>query len=193
MLYFSAKTLGIYDTNFHGGNIPDDAVAITAEERVTLLAGEQAGKIITADDAGRPTLRDRPTTSAAALCALIDTAADTARRVVAGDPLRAVEYERAATEAQAFKDAGYPDGAVPRSVAAWAIGGRTAKQAANSVIAEAAAYIEVLYRLREIRLSAKEAVRGHMVNDDMDNAQRITDEAIQQIHALVVGVGNAGG
>ena len=86
-------------------------------------------------------------------------AADAARRTVAGDPLRAVEYERAAAEATTFAEAGYPSDAVPRSVAAWAINGRTARQAADSILAEAAAYTEALYTLREARLQAKEQIR----------------------------------
>ncbi|QVM87418.1 hypothetical protein I0D68_20075 [Pseudomonas lalucatii] len=97
----------------------------------------------------------QPAALQAGLCAQIDTAADAARRAVAGDPLRAVEYDRAAAEAQAFAAAGYPEGAVPRTVAAWAINGRSAQQAADSILAEAAAYTEALYQIREARLQAR--------------------------------------
>lgn len=124
------------------------------------------------------------------LCQQIDTAADAARRAVAGDPLRAVEYDRAAVEAQAFALAGYPADAVPRTVAAWAINGRTAQQAADSILAEAAQYTEALYFLRETRLQAKDLVRQAMAAGNVEQAQDITAETIASIEAAVAGIGN---
>nr|WP_286946246.1 phage tail protein [Pseudomonas sp. UBA6718] len=126
----------------------------------------------------------------AELCTQIDYAADAARRAVAGDPLRAVEYEKSAAEAQAFKDAGYPAGAVPRTVAAWAIEGRTAQQAADSILAEAAAYNEALYQIREARLQAKALVRAAMDAGQVEQAQDIAAETIAAIEAAVAGIGN---
>jgi len=128
--------------------------------------------------------------TAAQLCAQIDAAADAARRAVAGDPLRAVEYERAATEAQAFKTAGYPAEDVPRTVAAWAIGERTAQQAADSILAESAAYTEALYQIREARLQAKELVRQAMTAGQVAQAEDIAAETIAAIEAAVAGIGN---
>lgn len=132
-----------------------------------------------------------PSELSAALYQAIDQAADTARRTVAGDPLRAEEYKTAATEAQAFKDAGYPANAVPRTVAAWAIGGRTAQQAADSILTEAAQYNEALYLLRETRLQAKELVRQAMAAGNVELAQDIAAETIISIQAAVAGIGNA--
>ncbi|HCL3684443.1 phage tail protein [Pseudomonas aeruginosa] len=126
------------------------------------------------------------------LTASIDAAADAARRAAAGDPLRAVEYEKAAAEAQAFKDAGYPGGAVPRTVAAWAINGRTARQAADNILAEAAAYNEALYQIRETRLGAKEQVRQAMAADQVEQARLIASATIDSIRAAITGIGNAG-
>ncbi|KJC17481.2 phage tail protein [Pseudomonas aeruginosa] len=132
----------------------------------------------------------QPPVASADLCARIDAAADTARRAVAGDPLRAVEYEKSAAEAQAFKDSGYPAGAVPRTVAAWAIEGRTAQQAADSILAEAAAYNEALYQIREARLQAKAMVRAAMDAGQIEQAQDIAAETIAAIEAAVAGIGN---
>jgi hypothetical protein len=129
----------------------------------------------------------------AELCQQIDSAADTARRAVAGDPLRAVEYERSATEAQAFKAAGYPAEAVPRTVAAWAIGGRTAQQAADNILVESAAYTEALYQIREARLGAKEMVRQAMIAGEVDQAQDIAAETIAAIESAISGIGNSRG
>jgi hypothetical protein len=128
--------------------------------------------------------------TAIGLCLAIDTAADAARRAVAGDPLRAVEYERAADQAQAFKAAGYPAEDVPRTVSAWAIGGRTAQQAADSILAESAAYTEALYQIREARLGAKELVRQAMAAGEAEQAQDIAVETIANIEVAVAGVGN---
>lgn len=124
------------------------------------------------------------------LCQQIDSAADNARRAVAGDPLRAVEYDRAAGEAKAFADAGYPADAVPRTVAAWAINGRTAQQAADSILAEAAAYTEALYVIRETRLAAKEQIRTLMAAGEVEQAQQLAEQTIAAIEAAVAGIGN---
>ncbi|WP_313314559.1 phage tail protein [Stutzerimonas nitrititolerans] len=130
-------------------------------------------------------------TSAEVLCIRIDTAADAARARVAGDPLRAVEYDLARIEAQAFADAGYPAEAVPRTVVAWAINGRTAQQAADSILAEAAAYTEALYVIRETRLAAKGQIRIMMAADQIEQAQQLAEQTIGVIEAAVAGVGNA--
>ncbi len=60
MLYASS-TGGFYLRAIHGEAIPADAVEITAEEHVALLAGQAAGQIITAGPAGRPILTNPPT------------------------------------------------------------------------------------------------------------------------------------
>lgn len=123
------------------------------------------------------------------LCAEVDRAADTARRAVAGDPLRAVEYERAAVEAQVFADANY-QGDVPPMVAAWAIGGRTPQLAAESILAEAAQYNGALVQLRATRLQAKELIRAAMAAGNVEQAQDIAAETVAAIEAAVAGIGN---
>ena len=191
MRHFSVSTRGFYDERV-SSIIPADAMPVTAEEYEYLIGGESEGKVITVDANGRLTLvTPSPQITATSLCQQIDAAADTARRAVAGDPLRAVEYERAASEAQAFKDAGYPASAVPRTVASWAIGGRTAQQAADNILLESAAYTEALYQIREARLGAKELIRQAMAAGDVDQAQDIAAETIASIEASISGVGNA--
>lgn len=191
-MFYSASTGGFYSDEIHGANMPADVVAITDDEHAALLAGQSVGQAICATANGRPTLKSPQPPSSAALCASIDTAADAARLAVAGDPLRAVEYEKAAAEAQAFKDADYPADACPRSVAAWAINGRTPRQAADSILAEAAAYAEALYQIRETRLQAKELIRQAMAEGDSARAEDIAAETIAAIEAAIHGVGNAG-
>lgn len=124
------------------------------------------------------------------LCNRIDTAADAARRAVAGDPLRAVEYDRARLAAEQFAAADY-QGEVPAMVAAWAINGRTAQQAADSILAEAAAYTNALELLRTTRLAAKEQVRELMAAEQPEQAQAAAEQAIAAINAAIAGVGNA--
>lgn len=123
------------------------------------------------------------------LIASIDAAADTARRAVAGDPLRAVEYDRARIEAEHYAAAGY-QGTVPPMVAAWAINGRTPQQAADSILAEAAQYNAALVQLRTVRLGAKELIRAAMAAGNVEQAQDIAAETIASIEAAVAGIGN---
>ena len=127
-----------------------------------------------------------------ALCQSVDAAADAARAKVAGDPLRAVEYANAATEAQAFATANY-QGTVPPMVAAWAINGRTPQQAADSILAEAARYNTALVQLRTVRLNAKELIRAAMAAGNIEHAQDIAAETIASIEAAVDGIGNNAG
>jgi len=192
-VYFSATTNSFFHPAIHGDAMPDDALEITHEQYQALLDGQSAGKLISHDQAGRPVLVDASprSTSADDLCSYIDNAADASRARVAGDPLRAVEYDRARIEAQTFADAGYPADAVPRTVAAWAINGRTAQQAADSILAEAAAYTEALYVIRETRLAAKEQIRTLMAADEVEQAQQLAEQTIAAIEAAVAGVGNA--
>ena len=126
------------------------------------------------------------------LCQSVDTAADNARAAVAGDALRAVEYATAASEAKAFVAANY-QGEVPPMVAAWAINGRTAQQAADNILAEAAQYNTALVQLRTVRLNAKELIRTAMAAGQVEHAKDIADETIASIEAAVAGIGNNAG
>ncbi|MFI8729426.1 phage tail protein [Stutzerimonas kunmingensis] len=188
MHVFSPSANAFFVQGLHHA-IPADAVAVSPEQLTELLDGRANGKQILLID-GKLALAE-PAIRLADLCSTIDTAADIARRNVAGDPLRAVEYDRARIEAQAFADAGYPADAVPRTVAAWAINGRTAQQAADSILAEAAAYTEALYVIRETRLAAKEQIRTLMAAGEVEQAQQLAEQTIAAIEAAVAGVGNA--
>ncbi len=55
-LFYSASVGGFFDSDIHA-TLPGDAVPITAEEHAALLAGQREGKIIQADDRGRPVAR----------------------------------------------------------------------------------------------------------------------------------------
>ncbi|WP_334117761.1 tail fiber assembly protein [Atlantibacter hermannii] len=59
MYKFSAETNGFYLTGFHT-DIPADSVDITENKWRELMSGQEAGKIIAADDTGYPVLLDRP-------------------------------------------------------------------------------------------------------------------------------------
>lgn len=118
------------------------------------------------------------------LCAKVDVAADSARRTLAGDPLRALEYQQAALEAQAFKDQGYPKKAVPLAVSAWVVKGRTARQAADQMLAKAAEFEANLLALRELRLKAKAQIRAHVAKGNADLAAQAADDGLEAIRAL---------
>lgn len=193
MRFYSQSTGCTYLEGVHN-SMPDDARPIDEARYKAVIANPAPGKVRSHDPDGLPILVDLAPQlpNVEELCQLIDKAADAARQAVAGDPLRAVEYEKAAAEAQAFKNAGYPAGAVPRTVAAWAIEGRTAQQAADGILAEAAAYNEALYQIREARLQAKAMVRAAMDAGQIEQAQDIAAETIAAIEAAVAGIGNAG-
>ena len=123
------------------------------------------------------------------LCARIDTTADRARLQVAGDPLRAVEYDRARLQAEQYAAADY-QGDVPPLVAAWAINGRTAQEAADDILREAAQYTAALELLRTTRLAAKEQIRTLMAAGEVEQAQALTEQTITAIEAAVAGIGN---
>lgn len=183
--FFCAETKGLYPGAVTGDAIGKAVVEITQERYIEL-----AGRQLDADSDGYPILASTafiPTE--AELCARIDGAADRARRAVAGDPLRAVEYANAATEAQAFAAAGY-QGTVPPMVAAWAINGRTPQQAADSILAEAAQYNAALVQLRTVRLQAKEQIRALMAANQVEQAQQLAAHTIASIEAAVAGIGN---
>lgn len=70
MLY-SASTGGFYLPEIHGGNIPSDAVEISAETHAALMAGQSAGQRIVADLNGIPFLAAPPPLTSAAYAAAL--------------------------------------------------------------------------------------------------------------------------
>ena len=59
-MFYSKSTGGFYTREIHGDNIPADAVEITVEEHQALIEGQSRGKVIVADENGRPILQDPP-------------------------------------------------------------------------------------------------------------------------------------
>ncbi|WP_192563740.1 phage tail protein [Pseudomonas gozinkensis] len=118
------------------------------------------------------------------LCVRVDAAADNARAVLAGDPLKALEYAQAAVDAQAFQDAGYPRNDVPLSVAAWVARGRSARQAADQILDKATRLSDSLLTLRTLRLKAKTQIRALATKGQMDQARAAADEALLAIRGL---------
>lgn len=122
------------------------------------------------------------------LCGMIDAAADNVRSVLAGDPLKAMEYAQAAADAQAYQDAGYPKKEVPLSVAAWVVKGRSAKQAAEQILSKAEQLIDHLLTLRTLRLKAKAQIRAQAGKGKVDLARGAADDALIGIRALINGI-----
>lgn len=121
-------------------------------------------------------------------CQQIDQSADDARRSVLGEPLRALEYQVAAQEAQAFAQAGYA-GEAPPTVQAWMdAAGLEAQPAADHILGEAVAWKGALYAIRAVRLKAKQDVLKAINHDE---AEHLADAAIAQIQFSIQGIGNA--
>lgn len=55
-IFFLAQPIGFYCDEIHGASIPEGAVEITALKHAELLAGQNAGKLIAADEDGFPVL-----------------------------------------------------------------------------------------------------------------------------------------
>lgn len=120
--------------------------------------------------------------------AQIDAEADAARLRVAGDPLRAIEYQRAEADAKAYAAAGFA-GDVPPAVASWAEAKDwTPRQAAEDILREAADYQAVLLAIRDVRLKGKEGARRAANPDEVRAAAADT---LARIAAMVPGAGGA--
>jgi len=103
-----------------------------------------------------------------ALVLSVDANVDTIYRAVIGD--RAVEYERAATEAKAYAAAGFT-GTVPPYVATWvAASGFTPQAATENILAQSAAWESAALALRQYRLQAKAQLRAATTTADVDAA-----------------------
>lgn len=127
---------------------------------------------------------------AAQLCAAqqIEEAADSARVAVMGSSLRYIEYQLAEEEAEVFKAAGF-DGEVPPTVQAWVDATETTpREAAESMLAEAAAWKGAVCAIRTARLVGKQKALKAASHDE---AEVIADKAIAAINASVAGVGDA--
>lgn len=173
---FTADGVCAIPPGFQIADVPDELV--TKLQHVRLVDGQVC------DITTSPTLNEVITE----LCRRIDTVADAARLAIAGDPLRVVEYERAATEAQAYKDAGYT-GTAPPAVKSWADAKNwDGQRAADNILIEAAVWNQALYGIRDMRLKGKEAVRN---TADEATAQASADAVISQIRSAVASVGNA--
>lgn len=194
MYFYSYSERGFYSRAMHGESIPADAVPLEDGQYQYLLNGHLSGKQIAKGEDGQPILieREKPQVSMEQMCALIDQAADRARSAVVVDPVRAFEYDRAASQAIAYAEAGYPE-VVPPMVASYAIAGRTPRQAADSIIAEAKLYVAALEGIRAYRLQAKEEVRALMAAGNTETALLLANNSATAISGLISGVGNAPG
>ncbi|BCL91380.1 hypothetical protein MAFF211479_10810 [Ralstonia solanacearum] len=119
------------------------------------------------------------------LCDQLDAAADAVRLAVVGDPLRVVEYQRAADEAQAYQAAGYAGEAPPSVQSAADAKGSTARAAADEILAMHAAWNAALYGIRSLRLAGKERIRNAVSEDAVRTA---TDQAIAGVRGVLAGM-----
>jgi len=191
---FSPTTLAFYPKALLSAyaDLPDDLIDATEEEWQTVGLGSAPAGMTRGSVNGRPAWVAPPSpdlaTAMSWAIAAIDEAADAARLAVAGDPLRAAEYQIAETEAKSYQAAGYA-GECPPSVKSWAEAkGWTSKEAADNILAEAGAWNTALYALRDVRLKAKEAVRSASTSEE---AMAISRTAVDGIKAKVANLGNA--
>lgn len=58
-MFYSKFTGGFYSVEIHGNNMPNDVLEITDESYAALIAGQEQGKEISANENGLPILVDR--------------------------------------------------------------------------------------------------------------------------------------
>ncbi|HEY0626690.1 MAG TPA: hypothetical protein VGD10_08140 [Allosphingosinicella sp.] len=107
MIFFSASAFGFFSSELHGGDIPQDAVEISADEFSALFDGQAAGATIIAGADGRPELSWPPAPDLQALRA--DAAAavkrEAARRITAIAPPWRQDNDNAAIAQAALETA----------------------------------------------------------------------------------------
>lgn len=161
-MLWSKTTNGFYDAAIHGFNIPADAVEITTEHHVALLAAQSAGQRIVADANGYPVAVDPPAPSLdelkAAALSDIDAEAGRARaRYITVAPGQEATYILKAQQAAAFKAGGYT-GAAPGLVQAeMDATGATAQAAADDILAQEAAWAWKAAQIESARRRGKVA------------------------------------
>ncbi|MCK4129036.1 phage tail protein [Ralstonia pseudosolanacearum] len=119
------------------------------------------------------------------LCDQLDAAADAVRLAVGGDPLRVVEYQRAADEAQAYQAAGYAGDAPPSVQSAADAKGSTAREAAVEILAMHAVWNVALYDIRARRLAGKERIRN---TASEDAARAAAEQALAGVRGVLAGM-----
>lgn len=180
---YSPSTGCTYVPGFHK-QYPADLILISAECYQAVIANPEPGKVRRHLPDGTPYLADPDPEGVEALCKRVDDAAAECGRAVIGDPLKVLEYERAATAARLFQEAGFPSSFVPPAVAAWAINGRTPEQAAIEIISRADDLDALLQRLRADRLAAKERIRGLAGAGEQAEAEREALAAVAHFQGL---------
>jgi len=112
---------------------------------VTPLSAEDVEKVLVAERANA--------------CYYIDSLADQRRYNFVGDAGRAIEYQEARIQAQAYKDAGYA-GDVPSYVQSGMAAGQSAQESADAILAMAASWLGALDEIRKIRLATKAEINS---------------------------------
>lgn len=178
---YSPSTGCTYIQGLHE-EFPSDLIFISEECFQAVIANPEPGKVRAHHQDGTPYLADPAPPSVEDLCQRIDAAASDCARLILGDLLRVLEYERAASGAREFRDKGFPDDGIPVSVAAWATDGRSAKDAAEEIIRRADEQASRIDAVRALRLAAKSRVR--LLAEDLAAAQAEAATAEQQLALL---------
>lgn len=188
-LFYSKSTGGFYDDTIHSAaQIPADAVSITEAQHQALLAGQSDGQLIQADSNGIPTLVAPPapalTDVQANALKSIDADAETLRgKYITANSGQVATYLMKYSEATAFQTAGYT-GTVPGLVQSEVDAtGQTAQQAADSILAQYAAWSSLAASIETARRKAKIAVNAATSTDSVNTAISTATTAFAAIDA----------
>lgn len=159
---YSKTTGAFYPFDIGYAGLPADVQEVAVADYEKAMS-RPAGAAFSFDANGVLTITPAPAPTLAAVIADALRKIDADVDAIYGDVIgnRQAEYDRAESEAQAYKDAAYPTTPVPATVQSYADAKTwTAKAAADDILATAAKWRTVQADIRAKRLARKEAVRA---------------------------------
>ena len=181
-MYFSPTTNGFYDQAIHGENIPADAVEITSERHIELLAAQSQGASIQPDADGYPVAVFPPPPAldqvkATAAAAIDQAAGETRQKYITTSPGQEATYAEKARQCEAYKAAGYPatlDPITHAYVMAEANAKSCSYQAAcDAILAERDQWAVLGAKIEEASRKAKLAVAAAIDAEAVEAAKQI--------------------
>lgn len=102
--FFAASTMGFYNREVNGQNIPNDAVQLQGNDYDALMAATAAGKTIMVDDKGYPYAADMPLPDEPEMAVLMREERDR-RLLLTVDTMNPMRWDDlSAEQKQAWKD-----------------------------------------------------------------------------------------
>ena len=187
---FSPSVGTCYPVEINYSELPEDLVEITDEEFNAYLNREAGSTVTYVDGTLVITAPEGPTLEEIKAAAIngVENFAENAVMSGISNQARALEYDLTATEATAFKSAGYV-GEAPRSVNIWAlIQNISAQEACDQILFAREQYVNLLLTIREIRLQAKAEIAEATDEAVIASIKETAIDALTQIAAQAAAI-----